>query len=78
MVVCLGSCLLWQSVAVEEVSDGLVVVLLSKVGPTVYGQRELLFGSRSAALGLGVTLLEEDLNVGVVVFHVPFSFVNLF
>ena len=64
----LGSCLFWQSVAVEEVSDGLVVLSLGFVGPTVHGQRELLFGSRGAALGLGVTLLDEGLDVGVVVF----------
>ena len=57
------------SVAVEEVRDSLVVVFLSEVGPTVYGQRELLFGSRSAALGLGVALLEEGLYVRVVVCH---------
>ena len=59
----------WWSETVEEVSDGFVVFFLSEVGPTIHGQRELLFGSRRAALGHSVALLEEGLDVRIVVFH---------
>lgn len=53
------------SVTVEKISESFVVVSFGLKSATVDRQRELLLGSRSAAVGKIVSAFEKGLNVGV-------------